>query len=192
MKKFAIIFGIILALALTATAFAASQFTVGKATGTGTPIYVCIGYEPSTVDLQVYRETGAGTDFASLSYWKNQSATSSTRAMLLQGGVVSMIAGTTPQMSAYITSTVLGIKPYVGGRELRYFSTSAIWKTLVGAVATSTSTGIFVNADGTGYGANLVANAVSGQIIKTPPGFIIGVDPQINTGARSIFFKAFE
>jgi hypothetical protein len=165
------------------------QSIFGTCDGTGAAINVCLGFIPREVVVWNMEDAGGGpTDIV----WQRQFSTDTE-----QDEGVKTVAST----RAVVTSN--GISVYNGGDEIQYDkTTSARWELTTGTAFPGGNSAEEVYVDGeyeksvsgdAAYkciGDILCPEKYHGAKVKTPKGFTIGTDADINADGEQLCWKA--
>lgn len=169
-----------------------NEIAHGTCDGTGANIYVCLGFIPRRV--KVWNVDSA--NFEVLEWHKENGLVASYAD---EGRLTRTASGANATTKLAVASSAQqGIREYAGGDTLTYDGTTSLrWEYGASSAAAAE---VFVDghykrtaasqAAYQCYGKQVEPNPKDGMKIKTPPGFSIGADSNINADGEQLMWEA--
>jgi ABC-type antimicrobial peptide transport system permease subunit len=161
------------------------QVVTGTFVGTGAAINVCLGFNPSYVEITNISDA---TDRSRLIWNKSMR------------GVSGVAFGVLDKTAAGVVRSGLssaGISPYAGGDVVIYSKANSRWQNAAGSDVSEVYVAGDYNVDDTSdagyktYGDSVIPNPADGAKLKTTKGFTLGTNADMNTDGERLVFIAY-
>jgi hypothetical protein len=162
------------------------EIAIGSCDGTGAAIYVCCGFKPRRVEVRNLEDAGAKAPV--LIFQEGMELV----AAMDEGMKLTGLDDTDMDRTALAAA---GISMYDGGDEIHWDATSARWEDRDGNDVSEKFVDAYFKKAAAGAAYKCIGDTLdpvrSGGYFKTPVGFIIGTDADINADGEQLIWIAY-